>query len=287
METKEVKKSDFKLPTDTVVVKYIKRKRGLAAHVDENHVISGSMLSGARKKFCAPIQRNGSIANVLTKDEKEYLEGITGLDLSVYGQFWNTYYVSLWKDDANNIFDLSNPMDYISIRILESLKNDIATSWNDRNKKQTYQFVITRADEEFKEKKAKFDTKKEAWKTYGKLEDDRDKLIGILKLLSNQPISVDSKLDWIQGKVEEYLDSMPSSFLEIVTDPSFDTKVLINKAIDAGYVIRKGNKLSTVDGLELSENGELASFDNAVRYLDAPKNQDVRSLMEARIENAD
>jgi len=94
----------------------------MAAHVDENHVISGGMLSGSRKKFCAPLQKNGNIANILTAEEKEFLEKETGLNLSVYGEFWQTFYVSLFKDDANNRFDMSNPMDYISIRILESSK---------------------------------------------------------------------------------------------------------------------------------------------------------------------
>jgi len=284
METKEAK-STFTLPSDIVIVKFVKRKVGMAAHVDENHVISGGMLSGSRKKFCAPLQKNGNVANILTTEEKEFLEKETGLNLSVYGEFWQTFYVSLFKDDANNRFDMSNPMDYISIKILESLNNDIAKSWNDRNKKQTYQFVITRSDEEFKEKKAKLDTKKSAWKLYGKIEDDREKLIGILKLLTNQPISVDSKLNWIQGKVEEYLDSMPSQFLSIVEDPSFDTKVLINKGVDSGLIIRNSNKYSTVDGLDLCENGQVPSFDNAVKYLDSNKNQEVRSLIEARIDN--
>ena len=284
MEVKELT-SKFTLPSDIVIVKFVKRKSGMAAHVDENHVISGGMLSGSKKKFCAPLQKNGNIANILTVDEKEFLEKETGLNLSVYGEFWQNFYVSLYKDDANNRFDLSNPMDYISIKILESLNNDVAKSWNDRNKKQTYQFVITRSDEEFKEKKAKLDTKKSAWKLYGKIEDDREKLIGILKLLTNQPISTDSKLNWIQGKVEEYLDSMPSQFLSIIEDPSFDTKVLINKGIDSGLIIRNSNKYSTVDGLDLCENGQVPSFDNAVKYLDSSKNQEVRSLIEARIDN--
>lgn len=287
METKEVKsKSNFTLPNDIVVVKFIKRKRGMASHVDENHVISGGMLSGSKKKFCAPLTRSNTIANVLTKEEKEFLEEETGLNLSVYGDFWKTFYVSLWKDDANNRFDMADPMDFISIRLLESLKNDIAPGWNERNKKQSYQFVITRTDEEFKEKKAKLDTKKQAFKTYGKIEDDKEKLIGILKLLTNQPFSSDSKLSWIQGKVEEYLDTMPSAFLAIIDDPSFDTKVLINKGVDNGAIIKNSNKYSTIDGLDLCENGSIPSFDNAVKYLDNVKNQEVRHLIEARINNS-
>lgn len=279
------KEEGFVLPDETIVVKFIKRKRGMAAHVDTNHVISGGMLTGAKRKFCAPLQRNGSIANVLNPEEKAYLEKVTDLNLSVYGDFWKNFYVSLFKEDASNKLDLSEPIDYIASRILLSLKNDIAPSWKERNMKQTYQFAITRSDEEFKEKKVKLDTKKLAYKLYGKIEDDKEKLIGILKLLSNQPISSDSKLVWIQGKVEEYVDTMPSQFLDIIQDSSFDTKVLINKGVGTGVIKRNSNKYSTIDGLELCEAGSIPSFDNAVKYLEEPKNQEVRLLLEARINN--
>jgi hypothetical protein len=282
MTTKEVQGA-FTLPEEKITVKFIKRKKGLAANVSEDHVISGGMLSGSKRKYSAPLQKNGSIANVLSKDEKIFLEEVTGLNLSVYGEFWNNFYVSLFKDDANNLFDLSKPMDYISVAVLKSLKDDIAPDWASRKLKGTYDFVITGSDEEFKEKKAKLDVKKTAFKMYGKIEDDRDKLIGVLKLLSNQPISNDSKLDWIQGKVEEYLDNSPKLFLDIIIDPSFDTKVLINKAVEAGYIKKQGNLYATVDGLELAEAGQPASFDNAVRYLENDKYQEVRLLIQARV----
>jgi hypothetical protein len=286
METKEVK-GTFMLPEETITVKYIKRKKGLAANVSDDHVISGGMLSGAKRKYAAPLQKNGSVANVLTKEEKFYLEEATGLKLSVYGEFWENFYVSLFKDDANNLLDLSKPMDYISYKVLLSLKNDIAPSWSERRKKGTYDFVITSSDEEFKEKKAKLDVKKTAFKMYGKIEDDKDKLLGILKLLSNQPVSDESALNWIQGKVEEYLDTTPKLFLDIIQDPSFNTKVLINKAVEQGYIKRNGNLYVTVDGLELAEAGQPASFENAVRYLDNDKYQEVRLLIEARINSKD
>lgn len=280
-EVKE-KVNKFTLPNEVITVKFIPRRKGMAANVDSNHVISGGMLNNAKKKYGAPLQKNGSIANILTKEEKEHLEDVTGLKLSVYGDFWTTYQVSLFKDDASNKFDLSNPMDYISYKILESYTDDIASNWKERNAKQTYDFVITREHELGEEKKQNLDSKKEAWKVYGRIEDDREKLIGVLKLLSNKPISSDSKLRWIQGQVEDYVDKTPSRFLSVVQDDTLETKLLIHKAVDAGYIVKKGNKYSTVDGLELSENKQPASFDNAVRYLDNPKHQDVRDLVVAK-----
>ena len=101
----------FTLPNEVLVVKYIKRKKGMAAgdHVTSDHVISGGMLDGSIKKFQAPLLKNGSIANVLTAEEKTYLEAETGLELSVYKDFWLEYFVTLFKQD--NRLDLSNPMD--------------------------------------------------------------------------------------------------------------------------------------------------------------------------------
>ncbi len=283
METKKYTGS-FTLPNEIVNVKFIHRKMGMAANVDEKHVISGGMLDKAVKKFSTPLQRNGSLKNVLTGEEKDYLESITGLDLSIYGDFFKDFRVALHKDDANNRFDLSNPMDYISIKILESLsKEEIALNWKDRNNKLTYQFAICREDEEMLESKTRYDSKKEAFKLYGKIEDDKDKLLGVLKLLTNKPISKDSTLKWLQHKVEEFIDNMPSQFVNVITDSKFYTKMLINKGLDSGVIIKKSNQYSTVDGLDLCNPGELATFDNAVNFLDNIKNQEIRSLIEAKI----
>jgi hypothetical protein len=281
----EKSKSTFTLPDEVVIVKFISRRRGMAANVDSNHVISGGMLSNSVKKFSAPLQRNGSIKNVLTKEEKEHLEELTSLDLSIYNtNFWRDFRVTLHKEDASNRFNLNNAIDYISVKILESYsKEDIALSWADRNKNQTYQFAITREHEEMMESKGKYDSKKEAFKLYGKIEDDKQKLIGILKLLTNKPISKDSKLEWIQNKVEEYIDNTPAQFVNVVNDKSFYTKMLINDGIDKGVIIKNSNKYSTADGLELCKVGEIATFDNAVTFLNDVKNQEIFTLIEAKI----
>jgi len=277
----DVKESVFTLPKEVITVKYIKRKKGMASNVNDEHIISGGMLSGSVKRFQAPLLRNGSIKNVLSNEEKECIEKLTGLNLSIYGEFWTNHFVSLFKDD--NRFDLENPMDYISYKILLNLKDDIAETWADRNKKQTYQFVITSGDEEFSEKKQGFDNKKEAFKLYGKIEDDKNKLIGILGLLANKPVSQDATLNWIQGQVEEFLDKKPEAFVTLLKDSKLETKLLIQQAENAGVVKTSGGKYSTIDGLKLCENGQIPTFENAIAYLDNPKHQEVRSLIEAKL----
>lgn len=276
-------KTTFTLPNEVVIVKYIKRKKGMASgsHVTEDHVISGGMLEGSIRKFQAPLLKNGSIANVLTNEEKNYLEQVTGLDLSVYKDFWYDHFVTLFKQD--NRLDLSNPMDYISYKILLANKNEIASSWSDRNKKLTFDFVIVKDEEELIENKSSFDNKKEAFKLYGKIEDDKDKLIGVLSILSNKPISEDSGIKWLQLEVEKIIDKKPETFITAIKDSNLETRLLLNKAILKGYVKVNGNKYSTEDGLDLCENSQVPTLENAIKYLNNPKHQDVRDIIEAKI----
>jgi len=288
METKEeTKKSTFSLPNEVVTVKFIPRKKGMASEVQDNHVIAGGMMDRAVKRFFAPLKRTGGIANVLTNEEKDYLESVTGQNLSVYGDFWTTFSVRLYKSDTRNKFDLSDPMGYISIKLLEACEDDIAPNWASRNHRTSYQFAITRDSEITNEKKKSLDVKKEAFKAYGRIEHDRLQLLMVLKLLTNKPISNESDIEWIQGQLEEYLDRQPSEFIKIVNNPSFETMALIQRGIEAKVISKKGNKYITVDGLELAEPGEAPVYQNVLKFLENDKNQDIRSLIEAKIDSAD
>jgi len=282
--TKEV--VEFNLPTEEIIVKFIPRKKGMAAHVNKDHVISGGMMSKAKLKYQAPLQANGAIANILTKVEKEYLEETTGLNLSVYGTFFKEFFVSLYKDDASNKLDLSDPIDYISYKILMACTNEIAPDWEARNLNPEYRFAVTRVGEVQDEKKKKLDVKKEAFKLYGKIEEDKDKLLAILKLITNKPIASTSKLSWVQGRVEEIVDERPKAFLDVVNDASFETKALINRGVEAKVILKEGNQYVTNDGMELTAPGGIASFTNAVKFLDDDENQEIRLLIEARIDKA-
>jgi hypothetical protein len=74
---KEEKEVTFTLPDKKVKVKFIDRKRGMAAGswVTKDHAIAGGMLATSTKKIPVPMLKNGSLANVLTTAEKTYLEG--------------------------------------------------------------------------------------------------------------------------------------------------------------------------------------------------------------------
>ena len=54
---------------------------------------------------------------------------------------------------------------------------------------------------------------------------------------------------------------------------------------DKGIIIKTGNKYKTIDGLDLCENSQIATFENTISYLENPKHQDVRMLIEAKLLN--
>lgn len=276
--TKE-SKEEFVLPNEKIEVKFIKRKKGMAAHVEDNHIIAGGMLENSVKRFCAPALRSGVVKNLFSEKEKEYLEKVTGLELSAYSDFWHTQYVSLFKQSSKNIFDTSEAFDFISYKILLANSNDIAPNWESRNKKQTYQFAITRENEVKSEDKKKLDVVKDAWKAYSKIEDNKEMLLGVISILQDRQISSDSKLEWIQGEVEKKVDSDPARFLSLLKDSSFETQVLIRKAINKGIIITKNKQLYTEDGIKLAGKGEVASFNKTVRFLEDPKNQEIKDFI--------
>jgi len=286
-EVKEIVKG-FTLPNEKITIRFIKRNKGLAADVNDNHVISGGMIEGATRKFCVPLLRNGGLKNVLTNEEKEFFENghFNGVKMSIYSDFWKTQYVSLEKLDT--ILDLSVPEDYLKYKILLAWDDVIAPTLQQYKleNKGTYQFYITKDGEELKDRSKKLDLIKAAWKEYYKLEDNKDALVSIVYLMTGKKLSENSTMKFINTEVETLVDTRTKDFLALVEDPNFETKTLITLAENVGIVLKKNGKYETVDGLTLAKQGEIASLVNAVKYLIDPKNHEVRDLIEARVKTS-
>lgn len=277
--------SNFTLPNKQVKIKFIRRKTGMAQNVDESHVIAGGMLNGSFKKIFVPLTKQNQLANVLTNEEKVFLESTDGLnlDLSVYSnkEFWTNRFVRLRKGD--NYLELSDPIDYISYKILKANKNLIAPNWKSRNENLSYLYAIVEEGEESQIKRTDFSYKKKAIKQYMKIETNSEILRAIIKLIDNKIIAKTASLDFLQEMVEVIIDTKPEAFVNLMNDANFETKMLINTAEDLGVIIKQGNKYATADGLELCKKGELPTFTNAVNYLIDPLNKEIVDIIEAKI----
>ncbi|MGL4582998.1 MAG: hypothetical protein ACRCVU_08455, partial [Flavobacterium sp.] len=108
----------FVLPNKTIEIKFIPRNVALVSSSTNNHVAKGGMLDKASLTLSVPLQRNGAVKNILTASEKDLLEEMTGLNLSSYSDFWDTFTVRLRKPEKSNMLTLSNPNDYIAYKLM-------------------------------------------------------------------------------------------------------------------------------------------------------------------------
>ena len=118
------------LRNERVIVRYVPKESGIVTN--PKHILYGGMAENAVKYFTVPQLESGKLVNILTDDEKEFLEDIMGLEfnaLSIYkkeNNYWSNKQVRLLKQD--NILDLSDPEQYIKYKILLANKDEIAPS---------------------------------------------------------------------------------------------------------------------------------------------------------------
>jgi hypothetical protein len=263
---------------------------------NKNHVLYGGMAETAVRRFTVPRLSNGSFKNVLTNNEKEYLEKVLGLELnalSVHNRnnnFWDDSNpegfgrVDLHKQD--NYLDLSVPEEYIKYKVLLANKDQICPSMQELEErpKATYQFVILSENAEAASNLKRVDATKNCWKEFGKIEDDADTLRTVIELVEKRPLAPKTKLDFLQGKVSELIENDPRKMLSVLTDLYLPAKVLIKKGVEKG-IISWRNDLYYLreDGHPLCELGENSTLNNAAKYISSAKNQELKFTLEAKL----
>lgn len=283
------------LRNEKIIVRFLARqKNGIT---DPNHVLFGGRSSRSKIKFPVPMLRSGIYADVLTKNEKAFLEEYMNLEynaLSIYNKKENNFWsdanpqgigvVELTKGD--NYFDLSNPRDYIKYKILLAWPNIIASSLQELQDrpKATYEFVIVNDEDASKAANTKVTLKAQAYKEFGKIENDFDKMRIIIETIDGKPVAASSKLEYLQGKIGDIIESNTKMFLSTAKDPLLDNKILLKKAIEAGVVANRSGLLFLREGnMPLCNNGEDSTLSVAAKYLSLPKNQELKFSIEAKI----
>jgi hypothetical protein len=90
------------LKNEKVIIKHIPRENSMVGN-NPKHVLYGGMAEGSTRTYVVPMLRNGQLVDVLTKDEKDFLEYYMGLEdnaLSVHkvnDNFWKKQKVVLKK----------------------------------------------------------------------------------------------------------------------------------------------------------------------------------------------
>lgn len=282
------------LRNERIIVRHIPRQSNMVQN--PKHVLYGGMAENAIRVFVVPRLISGKYVNVLTNDEKDFLEHTMGLEdnaLSIHKRehnFWDDSNpdgiakVMLKKQD--NYLDLSDPNDYIKYKILIANKDWIAPSLKalEDHPKATYQYVIIGEGDETKSAKNNMSNTMMCYKEYGKIEDDVDTLRLIIETLDGRPVASTSKLEFLQTKINDLIQANPKTFLKVVTDKMLPTKVLIRKGVATGVITKKGDYLYLrSDNKPLCEDGEDPTLNIAAKYLNDPKHQSIKFAIETEL----
>ena len=283
-----------------MIVRKLQRRTNLVK--DANHVMSDGMHDNAFKTYSVPkLQKSNTFVNVLTNDEKDYLEYIMGLPknaLSIYKQpaeenFWSNANpaglssVTLRKRD--NIFRLSVPADYIAVKVLLANKDKICPSWEEweARPKETYDYVIIREGEESKKTQSNTDYTIEAVLKLGKISEDKDVLRLVVESMMGKKYTDSTSAEWLKTQALDMISGNPKNakmFLGIVNDENLDNKVLIRKALGKGLIADRGGFLYIKEGNQpMCGDGEDPTLNVAAKWLGRPRNQEMLFALQAKI----
>lgn len=298
MEKKRVEESQEPiscLRNERIIVRFVPNPSAMVQQ--KGHLLYGGMAESATRSFVVPrLSSTKLYKNILTDNEKAFLEKAMGLEpntMSIYRKndnFWSDSNphgigrVTLHKQD--NYFDLSIPEDYIRYKILLANSDYIASSLQalEEQPKATYQFVIISENAETQMNLSKMDATKRCYMEYGKVEDDVDTLRVIIETLEGRPMSQKVKIDFLQGKVNEYIQRDPRKFLKVIQDELLPAKVLIKKCVEAGLIGKKNDAyFLREDGSALCEMNEESTLNNAAKYISSVKRQELKYSLEAKL----
>ena len=170
--------------------------------------------------FTVPMLSNGTYRNVLTDNEKTYLEELLGLEvnaLSVYNKkdnYWDNYLIRLTKQDT--ILDLSDPEDYIKYKVLLANKDVIAPSMKQLReaRRATYEYVIMEPNEEFADSRNRVNNTMKCYEEFGAIKDNFDILRCVIETVDGRPVNISRVHDYLVG----------------IVNPDFEYKVIEEKA---------------------------------------------------------
>lgn len=284
--TEEVKSC---LVNKKVYVKFIPRNyMGIS---NQKHILYGGMAENSVTILTVPVlDSTGTYKNVLTKNEKKFLEEFMGLEydaLSIYKKvdnYWDNFIVRLTKQGI--VLDLSDPNDYIKYKVLRANNDIIADSLETLRDKPrpTYKFYMTVEDEETAMANDNMTAIMKCYKEFGKYESDYDTLKCVVELIEGRPLSSNTKLDAIKAKVNTLIQERTKEFLKTITDEYLSEVVLIKKALSSGVIAKRGDYYYLArDNRPLCNNNENPVLSVAARYISLPKNQELRLLIEAKL----
>ena len=287
----------FKGKEEKITIKPI--WRSVNPNVDDPEHEAFFLFGNATRDYVLPMDRQGNLINPFENDqERAWLEKTLDVDLNVYKKsdnYWHKFKVKLGKSERR--LNLKNPQDYIDYLVLKLNRQFIAPMGTKKDSYlQTQKYALVKEDDEISEVVNKESKKIEAYKAFGKMEDDKQAMINFLKVYGQTAVNVgpkkakvsmSTKRELLIQLVSEVLEKDLNGFLNTVKDKdNYDIKLLVANAVDCGAVIKDQRKYFLQGGDALCNEGLVPTIDNVVDYLKQVKNQDIKLMLQARVDNA-
>ena len=278
------------LRNEEIYVRFVPQATGFGIE-SKSHVGYGNLFDGNTVTLVVPILSNGRYKNILTNDEKDYLEKALGLDsnaLSVYkteNNYWDNYKIRIDKEGMK--LHLNDPQDYIRYKVLLANSDVIAPSVQERidRPKATYRFELVRLGEEASMESMKMNATMESYKEFGKIEGDVDTMRVLVELLDGRPYSKTENAVFFRARINTLIQQDAKRFLQYIKDPLLHTKMIIRRSVELGKVSMKNDYYYLAsDGSPLCEQNEKSTLAVAARFLNQPANMEIKFLLESEVD---
>jgi hypothetical protein len=288
------KAREIALQDVTVDVKPIIRKR---AFFKEGH--DGEfMFTGCVKTYQLPYDiRTSSYVRIFKNSEEQEAFEIL-LDrpkgsLNIYdrhNEFWTKYRIEI--DKAGKTLDLSVPSHALEHKVLQANTVRIALDWESRNK-PGYEFALVNETQVQEDAYKATERQEDAMNLFTKISKSNSKMYNLLRIMGktydknmmdNTKHLKTELMAIMNNKVKDRSNNAPNidDFIKAAKDPDFEMKVFVFDMIDKGEITVRGNTFKVVSTSDIIGS----NIDQAVQWLSALQNQEVKLLLQQKIKVA-
>jgi len=252
--------------------------RGGKMITDPNHK-GYFMWEGASKQYCLTVSKenNQLISPFKDEEEQRFFSELLDIDLNVHKKednFWHSFYVKVSKDarlmNDGIVFDLSDPMDNLRVRVLKQQEKEIAHSWDQRFERMTYKFVLLDEDFEDESSAKEMNILEEVFTFWGSIKNSPKKMkefLGVYWMAkkSTKNVPQDATKDFLTREISKAIEEDKTTVFKVINDSDIDLKYLIFRGIQLGAINRTGVNTYSLVGDDTTYS--LPGFIDYLRFL--------------------
>jgi hypothetical protein len=248
-----------------------------------------SLYTGCKQIFQAPTNENDRLLPILTEDEQRWFEEKMGLQKGelAFGNkeksYWRNFRVTLDKKDK--ILDLTDYEDFLSYKVLLASKN-IANNKDSVNVLQHTFYMVT-DEEELEDNSRLSDRYEEASRLFNAIAKSDRKMANVLRIMGKTVVS-GASTKWLKSELVKIIEQKAKvvgqlnmdDFIRSASDKDIDTRIFILDALEIGEIYQEGSTYKL-------RAGDIIGYDfsQAITFFNNPKNQQIKLLIEDRINN--